>query len=79
MISCQVPLKMREIGTCKPREQLLSWQWIISVHDQKGTTVASRFYLYVDHRRVTFSRVADARQLVVSSKCFELVSDKQTV
>ena len=47
MISYQVPLKMREIGTCKPEEQLLSWQWIISVHDQKGTTVASRFSLYV--------------------------------
>ena len=78
MISCQVPLKRKEIGTCKPEEQLLSWQWIISVHDQKGT-VASRFSLYVDHRRVTFSRGADARQLVVSSKCFELVSDKQTV
>ena len=42
MLSCQVPLKMREIGTCKPEEQLLSWQWTISVHDQKGT-VASRF------------------------------------
>ena len=69
---------MREIGTCKPEEQLLSWQWIISVHDQKAT-VASRFSLYVDHRRVTFSRGADARQSVVSSKCFELVSDKQTV
>ena len=78
MISCQVPLKMNEIETCKPEEQLLSWQWIISVHDQKGT-VASRFSLYVDKRRVTFSRGADARQLVVSSKCFELVSDKQTV
>ena len=78
MISCQVPLKMREIGTCKPEEQLLSWQWIISVHDQKGT-VASRFSSYVDRRRVTFSRGADALQLVVSSKCFELVSDKQTV
>ena len=68
MISCQVPLKMKEIETCKPGEQLLSWQWIISVHDQKGTTVVSRFSLY-----------ADARQSVVSSKCFELVSDKQTV
>ena len=34
---------------------------------------------YVDHRRVTFSRGADARQSVLSSKCFELVSDKQTV
>ena len=79
MISCQVPRKMREIETCKPEEQLLSWQWIISVHDQKGTTVASRFSLYVDHRRVTFSRGADARQSVVSSKYFELVSDKQTV
>ena len=78
MVSCQVPRKMREIGTCKPKEQLLSWQWIISVHDQKGT-VESRFSLYVDHRRVTFSRGADARQLVVSSKCFELVSDKRTV
>ena len=78
MLSCQIPLKMKEIETCKPEEQLLSWQWIISVHDQKGT-VASRFSLYVDHRRVTFSRGADARQLVVSSKCFELVSDKQTV
>ena len=78
MLLCQVPLKMKEIETCKPEEQLLNWQWIISVHDQKGT-VASRFYLYVDHRRVTFSRGADARQLVVSSKCFELVSDKQTV
>ena len=78
MLSCQVPLKMTEIETCKPEEQLLSWQWIISVHDQKGT-VASRFSLYVDHRRVTFSRGADARQSVVSSKCFELVSDKQTV
>ena len=75
---CQVPLKMREIGTCKPEEQLLSWQWIISVHDQKAT-VASRFSLYVDNRRVTFSRGADARHSVVSSKCFELVSDKQTV
>ena len=79
MLSCQVSLKMREIETCKPEEQLLSWQWIISVHDQKGTTVVSRFSLYVDHRRVTFSRGADARQSVVSSKCFELVSDKQTV
>ena len=79
MISCQVPRKMREIGTCKPEEQLLSWQWILSVHDQKGTTVVSRFSLYVDHRRVTFSRGADARQSVVSSKCFDLVSDKQTV
>ena len=59
-------------------EKLLSWQWIISVHDQKGT-VASRFSLYVDHRRVTFSRGADARQSVLSSKCFELVSDRQTV
>ena len=78
MLSCQVPLKMKEIETCKPEEQLLSWQWIISVHDQKGT-VASRFSLYVDHRRITFSRGADAGQLVVSSKCFELVSDKQTV
>ena len=78
MLSCQVPLNMKEIETCKPEEQLLSWQWIISVHDQKGT-VASRFSLYVDHRRVFFSRGADARQLVVSSKCFELVSDKQTV
>ena len=78
MISCQVPLKMKEIETCKPEEQLLSWQWIISVHDQKGT-VASRFSLYVDHRRVTFSRGADARQSVVSFKCFELVFDKQTV
>ena len=79
MLSCQVPLKMmREIGTCKPEEQLLSQQWIISVHDQKGT-VASRFSSYMDHRRVTFSRGADARQSVVSSKCFELVSDKQTV
>ena len=78
MISCQVPLKMKEIGTCKPEEQLLSWQWIISVHDQKGT-VALRFSLYVDNRRVTFSRGADASQLVVSSKCFELVSDQQTV
>ena len=57
MLSCQVPLKMREIGTCKPEEQLLSWQWTISVHDQKGT-VASRFSLYVDHRRVIlFPRV----------------------
>ena len=79
MISCQVPLKMKEIETCKPEEQLLSWQWIISVHDQKSTTVVSRFSLYVDHRRVTFSRGADARQSVVGSKCFELVSDKQTV
>ena len=35
--------------------------------------------LYVDHRRVTFSRGADARQSVVSSKCFEVISDKQTV
>ena len=78
MLSYQVPLKMREIGICKPEEQLLSWQWIISVHDQKGT-VASRFSLYVDHRRVTFSRGADARQSVLSSKCFELVSEKQTV
>ena len=78
MLSCQVHLKMTEIETCKPEEQLLSWQWIISVHDQKGT-VASRFSLYVDHRRVTFSRGVDARQSVVSSKCFELVSDKQTV
>ena len=79
ILSCQVPRKMREIGSCKPEEQLLSWQWIISVHDQKGTTVVSRFSLYVDHRRVTFSRGADARQSVVSSKCFELDSDKQTV
>ena len=78
MLSCQVPLNMKEIETCKSEEQLLSWQWIISVHDQKGT-IASRFSLYVDHRRITFSRGADARQLVVSSKCFELVSDKQTV
>ena len=80
MLSCQVPLKMKEIETCKPEEQLLSWQWIISVHGQKGT-VASRFSLYVDHRRVTFSRGTDTRQSVVSSKCFELVSDlyKQTV
>ena len=75
MLSCQVPLKMGEIGTCKPEDQLLSWQWIILVHDQKGT-VASRFSLYVDHRRVTFSRGADTRQSVFSSKCFELVSDK---
>ena len=79
MISCQVSRKIRDIGTCKPEEQLLSWQWIISVHDQKGTTVVSRLSLYVDHKRVTFSRGADARQLVVSSKCSELVSDKQTV
>ena len=78
MLSCQVPLKMTEIETCKPEEQLLSWKWIISVHDQKGS-VASRFSLYVDHRRVTFSRGADARQSVVSSKSFELVSDTQTV
>ena len=53
MLSCQVPLKIREIGTCRPEDQLLSWQWIISVHDQKGT-VASRFSLYVDHTRVIF-------------------------
>ena len=53
MSSCQVPLKIRELETCKPKEQLLSWQWIISVHDQKDT-VASRFSLYVDHRRVIF-------------------------
>ena len=78
MLSCQVPPKMRAISTGTPEEQLLSWQWIISVHDQKGT-IASRFSLYVDHRRVTFSRGADARQSVFSSKCFELVSDKQTV
>ena len=78
MLSCQVPLKMRAINTGTPEEQLLSWQWIISVHDQKGT-IASRFSLYVDHRRVTFSRGADARQSVLSSKYFELVSDKQTV
>ena len=68
----------RDRDICKPEEQLLSWQWIISVHDQKGT-VASRFSSYVDHRRVTFSRGADARQSVVSSKCFELISDRQTV
>ena len=78
MFSCQVPLKMREIGTCKTEEQLLSWQWILSVHDQKGI-VASRFSLYVDHRRVTFSGGADDRQSVVSSKYFDLVSDTQTV
>ena len=78
MLSCQVPLKMRAINTGNPEAQLLSWQWIISVHDQKGT-IASRFSLYVDHRRVTFSRGADARQSVFSSKCLELVSDKQTV
>ena len=76
ILSCQVPLKMREIGTCKPEEQLLSWQLIISVLDQKSI-VASRFSLNVDYKIVTFSRGADARQSVFSSKCFELICDRQ--
>ena len=48
--------------------------YVMTIH-----TVASRFSLYVDHRKVTFSRGADAHQPVFNSKCFELVSDKQTV
>ncbi|CAN0474376.1 unnamed protein product [Ascophyllum nodosum] len=45
----------------------------------KGYCCIGDFLLYVTKRRVTFSRGADARQLVVSSKCFELVFYKQTV
>ena len=53
--------------------QLSSWPWIISVLDSKGYCRIVMFFLcmFDNNRSVTF--------FVVSSICFELVADKQTV
>ena len=61
-------------------EQLLSWPWIILVHDSKGYCCIVIFLCMLDHGRATFLHKTDkVDQSVLSSIRFELVADKQTV